>query len=283
MDDQHLAAVARDGKDSVFVERCQRSQVEHAGFDTVAGELLGDTHRDVHVCAIRDDCQVVSGAAQRRLANRYRLRCLLRQHLLDPRIAVERDVLEVENGIRVGDSRRHQRTRVLRRRWHHDFQSGRAVEPRFGVLAMVWTRVAQASPRHPEDHRNRRAPPVALLCRVVDDLIEPGRGKVVELRLGDRTLSRERGTDRDSEDGVLGNRRIDDAIAELLQQRPEQQKRAAIQPADVLAVDEYPRVGAQRIRNARRDRFEQRHALAIERHTWIQLRQSGIQIGLQPP
>ena len=105
-------------------------------------------------------------------------------------------MFEIQNRIRIGHRGGHQRTRVLRRGRHYDLQSGRAIEPCLSVLAVVRARVAKAAPRHTDDHRNGRAPSVALLGRVVDELIESGRGKVVELHFGDRTLAGERRTDR---------------------------------------------------------------------------------------
>ena len=66
--------------------------------------------------------------------------------LLDARIAVQRDVLEVENRIRIGDGRRHQRARILRRRRNDDLQAGRPVEPRFGVLAVIRARRGAGRP-----------------------------------------------------------------------------------------------------------------------------------------
>ena len=44
-----------------------------------------------------------AGTTQRRLPDRYRLRCVVSQRLLDARVAIERDVLEVENRIRIGN------------------------------------------------------------------------------------------------------------------------------------------------------------------------------------
>jgi hypothetical protein len=74
------------------------------------------------------------------------------------------------------------------------------------------------------------APAVADLRGVVHELIEAGGDEVVELHLADRPLPGERGADADAEHRALGERRVDDAIAELLQQRPQQQERVAVLP-----------------------------------------------------
>ena len=105
------------------------------------------------------------------------------------------------------------------------------------------------------------APPVADLRGVVHELIEAGRDEVVELHLADRPLPGERRADADAEHRALGERRVDDAIAELLEQRPQQQKRVAVLPADVLAVDEDARIGAQRVADAEHHGLEERAAL----------------------
>ena len=131
-------------------------------------------------------------------------------------IAVERDVLVVQDRIRIGDGGRHQRARVRRRRRDDDLQSGRAIEPGLRVLAVIRARVAQAAPRHAHDHRHGAAPPIADLRGVVHELIEAGRDEVVELHLADRPLPGERGADAHAEHRAFGERRIEDAVAELL-------------------------------------------------------------------
>ena len=94
------------------------------------------------------------------------------------------------------------------------------------------------------------APAVADLRGVVHELVEAGRDEVVELHLADRPLARERRADADAEHRAFGERRVEDAIAELLQQRPQQQEGVAVVPADVLAEDEDARIGAQRVADA---------------------------------
>ena len=49
---------------------------------------------------------------------------LAAEPLLDARIAVERDVLVVEDRIGIGHGAGHQRARVVRRRGHDDLQPG---------------------------------------------------------------------------------------------------------------------------------------------------------------
>ncbi len=160
-------------------------------------------------------------------------------------------MLVVEHRIGIGDGARHQRARVGRRRGHDDLQAGCAVEPGLGVLAVVRTGMTQPAPRHAHDHRHRSAPAVADLGGVVHELVEAGRDEVVELHLADRPLAGERGADAGAEHGPFGERRVEDAIAELLEQRPQQQERVAVRAADVLAEDEHRRVGAQARRRRR--------------------------------
>ena len=68
-----------------------------------------------------------------------------------------------------------------------------------------------------------------------------------------------------AEHGALGERRVEDAIAVLLEQRPQQQKRVAVLAADVLAEHERARIGVERVADAVHDGFEERHALLVER------------------
>ena len=124
--------------------------------------------------------------------------------------------------------------------------------------------MAQASPRHAHDHRHRAAPPVANLGRVVDELIEAAGDEVVELHLANRPLAGERRTDAHAQHAALRDRRVDEAIAELFEQRAEQQKRVAVSAADVLAVDEDARIGAERVGDAERHRLEERLAFLVE-------------------
>ena len=150
------------------------------------------------------------------------------EQLPDPRIAVERDVLVVQHRIGIGDGGRHQRARVVRRRRNDDLDAGRAVEPGFGILRVVRTGVAQPAPRHAHHHRRAAAPAVAVLRRVVHELVEAGGDEVVELDLADRPLPRQRRTDADAEHRAFRDRRVDDAVAEFLEQRLQQQEGIAV-------------------------------------------------------
>ena len=179
-------------------------------------EPLGDAQRGVHVGAVGNDREIVAGAAQRRAADRQRRRRLGREPLLDARIAIERDVLVVEHGIRIRHGGRHQRARVGRRRRHDDLQPGRAVEPGLGVLAVVRTGVPQAAPRHAQHHRHGPAPAIADLRGVVHQLVEAGRDEIVELHLADRALAGERGADARADHRSFRERRVQDPRAEFL-------------------------------------------------------------------
>src|SRR5262249_47548412 len=76
-----------------------------------------------------------------------------------------------------------------------------------------------------------------------------------------------------TEHGAFRQRRVDDAIAELLQEWFEQKERVAILAPDVFSVDEDTRIGVQRIADAHRDRLEKSPALRIERRASIDLGQ----------
>ena len=137
---------------------------------------------------------------------------------------------------------------------------------------MVRAGMAQAAKRHPNDHRHGAAPAVPDFRGVVDELIEPGRDEVVELDLADRPLSGERRADADAEHGAFRERRVDDAVAELLQQRPQQQEGVAVRTADVLAVHEHAWIGAQGIAHAEHHGFEKRATFRIECRSLLDLK-----------
>ena len=130
---------------------------------------------------------------------------------------------------------------------------------------MVRAGVPQPAERHPHHHRHRGAPPIPNFRGVVDELIEAGGDEIVELHLADRPLARQRGADAGAEHGALGERRIDHAVAELLQERAQQQKCVAVAAADVLAVYEHPRIAAKRVANAEHHGLEEGPAFRVER------------------
>jgi hypothetical protein len=190
-----------------------------------------------------------------------------------PRIAVQRDVLVVEDGIGIRHRRRHQRARVVRSRRRHDLEAGRAVEPGLGVLAVIGPGVAEPAPRHADDHGHGRAPAVADLGRAVDELVEAGSHEVVELHLADGPLAREGGPDAHPEHTTLRQGRVEDAVAELLEERAQQQEGVAVFPADVLAVDEDARIGAQGFTDAHRHRVEERASARVHGRPRIERRE----------
>ena len=116
--------------------------------------------------------------------------------------------------------------------------------------------MAQATPRHAHDHRHLATPPVADLRGVVHQLVEARGDEVVELHLADRPLAGQRCADAHANHRAFGNRRVQDAIAELFQERSQQQERVAVDVAHVLAVDENPRVAAQRVADTHHHGFE---------------------------
>src|SRR5687767_12724371 len=127
---------------------------------------------------------------------------------------------------------------------------------------MVRTGVTESAPGHPYDHWHRPAPAIPDLRRVVHKLVESGRDKIVELQLADRPLAGQRRSDADAKDAAFRERRVDDAVTEFVEQRTQKQEGIAVGAADVLAVDEDPRIRSQSISDAERDGFETRHAVA---------------------
>ena len=179
-------------------------------------------------------------------------------------------MLVVQHRVWIRHGRGHEPAGVFGGRRHHNFQAGRAIEPGLGVLAVIRPAVAHAAPRHPHHHRHLAAPPVADLRGVVHELIEARCHEVVELHLADRTLPGQGRAHADPQYRAFGQRRIDDALAELFKQRAQQQEGVAVGATHVLAIHEHSGIGAQGIANTKRHGLEQRAAGLFERGKRLQ-------------
>jgi hypothetical protein len=133
--------------------------------------------------------------------------------------------------------------------------------------------MAKAAPRHPQHQRNRSAPSVANLRCVVHQLIEAGRNEIVELHFPDRPLPRKRRADADTDYRPFGKGRIEDAIAELLQQWTEQKKRIAVIPPHIFPEDEDSRIAAECVAHAHHDGLEEGAALRVHRGVRLEERE----------
>src|SRR4029453_7858144 len=98
---------------------------------------------------------------------------------------------------------------------------------------------------------------------------EPGCDEVVELHLADRTLPGQRRADTDAEDRPFREGGVDDPVAELGEQGPEQQEGVSISAADVFAEDERARVAPEDVAEPEHHAFEEGASRAIERRSWI--------------
>jgi hypothetical protein len=89
-----------------------------------------------------------------------------------------------------------------------------------------------------------------------DDQVERAADEVRELQLDDRPLALPRRADRGSDEALLRDRRVEDAlVAELLPQPLRDAERAA-EVADVLAEQEDALVLTQRVAKRRLDRLQ---------------------------
>ena len=187
----------------------------------------------------------VARPAQRGLPNRHRRRRRVVQHLLDPRIAVERDVLVVEDRIGIRDRARHERPRIGRRGRHDDLQPRRPVEPGFGVLAVVRTGMPQPAPRHAQDHRH--APPhrYRIFAALLTSWLNPVATKSLNCisPIGRWPASAAPTHTPITAPSASGEFKI--RSPNSCEQRPQQQKRIAVFAADVLPEDEHAGIGAQ--------------------------------------
>src|SRR5207302_10004038 len=103
-----------DGRDKRFlVERLQRARIDDLDGDSFLLRLLGGREGLVDESSGRDHRHVLAFAVHARLADRDRLD-LLRNVALD---AVQRPVLEEDDGVVVVDRAPQQSAHVLWRRW----------------------------------------------------------------------------------------------------------------------------------------------------------------------
>src|SRR5262249_8075035 len=93
VDEEDAMAPAREREEGRAIQRDERPEIQDRGLDAVFRELLGRARRDVNVGAVRDDREILALAPERGLSERHRRGRFGGKHLLDARIAIERDVL----------------------------------------------------------------------------------------------------------------------------------------------------------------------------------------------
>ena len=152
--------------------------------------------------------------------------------------------------------------RVRRCRRHHHLEA-RGVQPiGFGGLGMMFHRTDSAERRYPHRHRHVDVAAGAhpVFRQVADDLVERRIREPVELDFGHRYEAADRESDRDADDGGLGQRGVETPLlAECFGQafgNPEY----ATELCDVFAEDQHPLVGGHRIVQRPVDRLHHRQA-----------------------
>src|SRR2546428_7569003 len=108
-------------------------------------------------------------------------------------------------------------------------------EVRLGGLAVIMPAADSAAEGRADRHRDGELAPgsIAHLCGLRDDLVESGINEVQELDLGHGPQAIERHPDRGPDDAAFGERRIEDAVPELVEQAFRAPEHAAA-AADVL-------------------------------------------------
>jgi hypothetical protein len=177
-----------------------------------------------------------------RLPDRDRLD-LLRHLFLE---AVERAVLEDDHGIVVVDRARQQAAHVGRRRGEDDLQPRHVDEPRLELLRVLGARAPAGAALRADRQRHLQLPArhVAVLGRLVDELLHRERQEVLVHDLDDRAHALHRRPDPGADDRHLGDRRVADALWAELGQHPLRHAHRAAHLGDVLAHDEDVVVGA---------------------------------------
>ena len=127
---------------------------------------------------------------------------------------VQETVLEEQHRVVVVDRAVEQVARVDRQRGEHDLEAGHMHEPGFELLGMLRAgRPARAALRaNRQRHLQLAAGHVAVLRRLVHDLLHRERREVLVHDLDDRAHALHRGADAGADDRHLGDRRVADAL-----------------------------------------------------------------------
>ncbi len=122
-------------------------------------------------------------------------------------------------------------------------------EPRLELLRVLRARRPAGAALRAEDDRNRDLPAghVAVLRRLVHDLLGGERHEVLVHDLGDGAHPLHRGADRRAGERHLGDRRVAHALRPELGEQALRDAHRAAHLGDVLAHDEDVVVGAHRL------------------------------------
>jgi hypothetical protein len=101
-------------------------------------------------------------------------------------------------------------------------------------------------------------PTVPDLRGVVHQLVEAGGDEVVELHLADRPQPASAAPTQTPRTPLSAKRRVNDAVAELGQQRTEQQEGISVLASHVFAVHEYVGIRSKRVADADHDPLPKR-------------------------
>ena len=202
---------------------------------------------------MRDHRDVGALADRARLAERDRLDLV--RHVAFHR--VEQPVLEEDDRVVVVDRRPEQAAHVLGGRRIGNLEAWDMDEPRLELLRVLRARrpAGAALGADRQRHLDLAARHVAVLRRLVDDLLERERQEVLVHDLDDRTHACHRGADARADDRHFGDRRVAHALwPEFVEEALRDAHRAA-HLGDVLAHDEDVVVLAHRTGERVTDRF----------------------------
>ena len=239
--------------DRLLVERLERPWVDDLDRDALLLELIGGVERLVDESAGRDDGDVLALPHHPRLAERDRLE-LVRHLFLE---AVQRPVLEEDHGVVLVDRAVEEPADVRRRGGEDHLQARDVDEPRLELLRVLGTGRPACAALRPDGQRHLQLPArhVAMLGRLVDDLLGRERQEVLVHDLDDRAHALHRRADPCADDSDLGDRRVADALGAELVQQPLGDAHRAAHLGDVLAHDEDVVVLAHRGRDGIADCF----------------------------
>src|SRR6266404_5991434 len=214
--DQAFVGLFHGIQNRLFIQRKQRAQINHFGFDAFFCQGFGRFERSMHHCRVGNNGDVLTFAAHGGFADRHGV-IAGGNFSLDA--AVEKFVLEEEHRVIVAHRGLQQALGIVGRRRIDHLQPGRVHEIHFRICRMERSAVHAASGRPANHHGRRGVPEVVSLGDEIRNLIEGADDEIDELHFANGAQAAVAHPASSADNGALADRRVNHALrAEALQQ-----------------------------------------------------------------